>query len=50
MMDSECLEKFGRQLDALKLAAGGDICSHSGITEDELVRADVATGQGRVWR
>jgi hypothetical protein len=44
--DSEHLGKFRtQQLDVLKLA-GGNICSHSGMREDELVRADVATRAG----
>jgi hypothetical protein len=45
MTDSEYLEKFWTQLDILK-SAGGDICSHKGMTEDELTRASVAPGEG----
>jgi hypothetical protein len=46
MMDSKHLEKFCTQLNAVKLA-GGDICSNSGMTEGERVRADVVTKAGR---
>jgi hypothetical protein len=40
MSDSEYLEKFRTQLDVMK-SAGGDICSHNGVMEDELARAGV---------
>jgi hypothetical protein len=40
MSDSEHLEKFRTQLDVMK-SAGGDICSHNGMMEDELTRAGV---------
>jgi hypothetical protein len=40
LSDSEHLEKFRTQLDVMK-SAGGDICSHNGMMEDELTRAGV---------
>jgi hypothetical protein len=40
MSDSEHLEKFRTQLEVMK-SAGGDICGHNGMMEDELTRAGV---------
>jgi hypothetical protein len=45
MSDSEYLEKFRTQLDVLK-SAGGDVCNHHGMTEDELVRMNILPGAG----
>jgi hypothetical protein len=38
MTDSEYLEKFRTHMDVVK-SAGGDICGHPGMIEDELKRA-----------
>lgn len=43
--DSEYLEKLQTQLDVLK-SVRGDICSHSGMTEDELTQANIVPGAG----
>jgi hypothetical protein len=40
MSNSEHLERFRTQLDVMK-SAGGDICVHNGMMEDELTRAGV---------
>ena len=42
MSDSDYLEKFRNQLDVLK-SAGGDICNHPGMIDDELIRAGITT-------
>jgi hypothetical protein len=42
MSDSEYLDKFRKQLDVLR-SAGGDICQHPGMVQDEL---DKASGYG----
>ena len=47
MTDSDYLEKFRTQLDVLK-SAGGEICSHVGMTEDELARDDIMPGDGTI--
>ena len=43
MTISEYLEKFRTQLDVLK-SAGGDVCNHHGMTEDELDRTNIPMG------
>jgi hypothetical protein len=40
MSDSDYLQKFRTQLDILK-SAGGDMCNHSGMIQDELDRTGV---------
>jgi hypothetical protein len=46
MSVAEYLERFRTQLDVLK-SAGGDICTHPGMVQDELDRAGVGTSTSR---
>jgi NOL1/NOP2/fmu family ribosome biogenesis protein len=43
MTESDYLEKFRTQLDVLR-SAGGDLCTHAGMTIDELTRVEITGG------